>query len=46
VTPARVTGLRINTRALAFGHCPHCGKRHRPGWSYWFRVYAALAGWR
>jgi hypothetical protein len=45
MTASRVISLRINTRALLFGKCPYCGKRHKAPWGYWFRVYAYLAGW-
>lgn len=43
-TPAKVVGIRISRRQIA-GHCPYCGKRHYPPYSYWFAVYAYLAGW-
>lgn len=44
-TPARVTRVRVIPGVALYGRCEHCGGHHDPPYSYWFAVYAYLAGW-
>lgn len=39
-----VTRIRVSLRPQA-GRCNYCGQRHYPPLSYWYAVYAWLAGW-
>lgn len=40
----RVTRIRVSLRPLS-GKCQYCGRRHYPPLSYYYAVYAYLAGW-
>lgn len=40
----QLKGIRVTRRRMA-GRCVYCGQKHFPPYSYWFAVYAYLAGW-
>lgn len=44
MTVTRVTRIRISQRPQA-GRCNYCGHKHMPPLSYWYAIYAYLAGW-
>lgn len=46
MTNALVKRVRVIPGAVLFGPCPYCTERHAPSYSYWFGVYAYLAGWK